>query len=122
MELVRTRFHGSMIFHSRLVLHGNMLTYTDAKVNFQGQLRSVQKVIVFIASTSPTEHVDRVAASFEAVSSCKSVSTGRSKSRVQSNFFGLDREPLPPAFQRPKNGLDFALEPVSRSKIARFGT
>jgi hypothetical protein len=32
-------------------------------------------------------------------------------------FFGLDHEPLPPAFQRPKNGLDFALEPVSRSKM-----
>jgi hypothetical protein len=46
----------------------------DIKLNlmtFKGQLRSVQKVMVLIASDLPTEHVDRVAASFEAVSSCK---------------------------------------------------
>jgi hypothetical protein len=40
-------------------------------MTFKSQLRSVQKVIVLIASDSPTEHVDRAAASFEAVSSCK---------------------------------------------------
>jgi hypothetical protein len=38
-------------------------------MTFKGQLRLVQKVLVLIASESPTEHVDRVAASFEAVSS-----------------------------------------------------
>jgi hypothetical protein len=38
---------------------------------FKGQLRSVQKVIVLIASDAPTEYVDRVAASFEAVLTCK---------------------------------------------------
>jgi hypothetical protein len=38
---------------------------------FKGQLRSVQKVIVLVAIDSPTEHVDRVAASFETLSSCK---------------------------------------------------
>jgi hypothetical protein len=38
---------------------------------FKGQLRSVHKFIVLTASDSPTEHVYRVAASFEAVSSCK---------------------------------------------------
>jgi hypothetical protein len=40
-------------------------------MTFKGQLRSGQNVIGLIASGSPTEHVDRVAASFEAGSSCK---------------------------------------------------
>jgi hypothetical protein len=42
----------------------------DIKLNpmtFKAQLRSVQKCFVLIASDSPTEHVDRVSASFEAV-------------------------------------------------------